>query len=48
MNENNGKVYILGSFNTDLVYRLHRFPISGETTRFFPVVYPEGKAATRR
>lgn len=26
-----GKVFILGSFNTDLVYRLNNFPASGET-----------------
>lgn len=46
MNENNGKVYILGSFNTDLVYRLHRFPISGETTRaLFSCCLPGGKGS---
>lgn len=28
-----GKVVILGSFNTDLVYRLQRFPNTGETTQ---------------
>lgn len=33
MNKKCGKVYILGSFNTDLVYRLHHFPIPGETSR---------------
>lgn len=29
----NGRVFILGSFNTDLVYRLQHFPDSGETIR---------------
>ncbi|SUX64396.1 ribokinase [Citrobacter braakii] len=48
MNENNGKVYILGSFNTDLVYRLHRFPISGETTRaLFSCCLPGGKGSNQ-
>jgi ribokinase len=29
----NGKVFIIGSFNTDLVYRVNDFPHSGETIR---------------
>ena len=42
--ENTGKVFVLGSFNTDLVYRLQNFPCSGETTRaLYSCCLPGGK-----
>lgn len=32
-NKTHGKVFIMGSFNIDLVYRINDFPVSGETIR---------------
>lgn len=46
--ENTGKVFVLGSFNTDLVYRLQNFPCSGETTRaLYSCCLPGGKGSNQ-
>ncbi|MNB74816.1 Ribokinase [compost metagenome] len=43
-----GRVFILGSFNTDLVYRLQHFPESGETTRaLYSCCLPGGKGSNQ-
>ncbi|MFG6653602.1 PfkB family carbohydrate kinase [Scandinavium sp. M-37] len=43
-----GNVFILGSFNTDLVYRLAHFPASGETTRaLYSCCLPGGKGCNQ-
>ncbi|HKM95153.1 MAG TPA: PfkB family carbohydrate kinase [Buttiauxella sp.] len=46
--EKTGKVFILGSFNTDLVYRLQHFPDAGETTRaLYSCCLPGGKGSNQ-
>lgn len=44
----NGKVFIIGSFNTDLVYRVNDFPASGETIQAFnSCCLPGGKGSNQ-
>ncbi|POT56786.1 ribokinase [Citrobacter amalonaticus] len=44
----NGRVFILGSFNTDLVYRLQHFPGAGETIRaLYSCCLPGGKGSNQ-
>lgn len=46
--ERHGKVFIIGSFNTDLVYRVKDFPASGETIQAFNnCCLPGGKGSNQ-